>query len=137
MEREDGHILITSSEAPGLIVDVLAGRREFVENNEEETKAVLRAWFRALKFKDEHPEEAYEILANAMKLSVEEYKEIESGLIWTYYENNINDFGTTDSPGPIYEVMRNAQRIWYDEGVSNKEINADNYISSEFIQNLY
>ncbi len=137
VEREDGHILITSSEAPGLIVDVLAGRREFVENNEEETKAVLRAWFRALKFKDEHPEEAYEILANAMKLSVEEYKEIESGLIWTYYENNINDFGTTDSPGPIYEVMRNAQRIWYDEGVSNKEINADNYISSEFIQNLY
>ena len=78
VEREDGGILITSAEAPGLIVDVLAGRKEFVEANPDATKAILRAWFKALKFKDENPDEAYQILADSMKLSVEEYKDIES-----------------------------------------------------------
>ena len=137
VEREDGSVLITSADAPGLIVDVLAGRTEFVDNNPEETKAVLRAWFKALKFKDEHPEEAYQILADAMKLSVAEYKDIESGLTWTYYEDNVEDFGTKENPGKMYEVMRNAQKIWYEEGVSDKQINADDYIRPEFIQNLY
>lgn len=137
IEREDGSVLITSADAPGLIVDVLAGRREFVDNNPEETKAVLRAWFKALKFKDENPEEAYQILANAMKLSVEEYKDIESGLTWTYYGDNVKDFGTKENPGKMYEVMRNAQKIWYEEGVSDKQINADDYMRPEFIQNLY
>ena len=137
VEREDGSVLITSADAPGLIVDVLAGRTEFVDNNPEETKAVLRAWFKALKFKDEHPEEAYQILADAMKLSVAEYKDIESGLTWTYYEDNVEDFGTKENPGKMYDVMRNAQKIWYDEGVSDKQINADDYMRPEFIQNLY
>jgi|SRR3989338_1309926 len=137
VKREDGAVLITSADAPGLIVDVLAGRTEFVDSNPEETKAVLRAWFKALKFKDEHPEEAYEILANAMKLSVAEYKDIESGLTWTYYEDNVEDFGTKENPGKMYEVMRNAQKIWYEEGVSDRQINADDYIRPEFIQNLY
>jgi len=137
VEREDGNILITSADAPGLIVDVLAGRTEFVDNNPEETKAVLRAWFKALKFKDEHPEEAYQILADAMKLSVAEYKDIESGLTWTYYEDNVEDFGTKENPGKMYDVMRNAQKIWYEEGVSDKQINADDYMRPEFIQNLY
>ncbi len=60
------HTIYSSSDAPGLIADILTFRTDFIKAYPKTIEAILRAYFRGLRFWKEHPAEAYEILAKEL-----------------------------------------------------------------------
>ncbi len=60
------HTIYSSSDAPGLIADLLTFRTEFIQAYPETVEAFIRAYFRALRFWKEHPEEALAILSKEL-----------------------------------------------------------------------
>jgi NitT/TauT family transport system substrate-binding protein len=52
------HRLFDSSDIPGEIVNVLVVREDVLEKHPEQVRHLLQGWFRALRYLEEHPEDA-------------------------------------------------------------------------------
>lgn len=65
-------VVFSSAEAPGLIVDVLAFRKDILKNRPEEVKAFIAAWFEAQQYWKDHPADGNAIIAKATGLKPEE-----------------------------------------------------------------
>ncbi|MCY1074921.1 ABC transporter substrate-binding protein [Archangium lansingense] len=55
---EGAHRLFDSSHLPGELVDVLVVREDMLEQRPEQVRHLLQGWFRALRYLEEHPEDA-------------------------------------------------------------------------------
>ncbi len=86
LKRPGSHILTSTKEHPGIIIDILNVRRDLVENNPGLVKRLIRGWFNALEFYKEHPNEASEIIAKYYKITPEQYRKQVEGLLWNDYE---------------------------------------------------
>ena len=86
LERPGAHILMSTKEKPGIIIDILNVRRDLVEKNPGLVKKVMRAWFKGLKYYNEHPLEASTIIAKYYKIAPEQYRKQVQGLKWDDYE---------------------------------------------------
>jgi NitT/TauT family transport system substrate-binding protein len=86
LKRPGAHILTSSKEHTGIIIDTLNVRRDLAENNPGLVKRLMRSWFKALKFYKEHPNEASEIIAKHYKITPEQYRKQVEGLLWEDYE---------------------------------------------------
>jgi len=65
-------VIFSSADTPGLIVDVLALRKDVVQNRPEDVKAFIAAWFEAVQYWKDNPAEGNAIIARAAGLKPEE-----------------------------------------------------------------
>ena len=86
LKRPGAHILASTRDYPGVIIDTLNVRRDLLESNPELVKKVMRAWFKGLKYYKEHPLEASEIISKYYKITPEQYRKQVDGLMWDDYE---------------------------------------------------
>ncbi len=86
LARPGSRLIASSKDLPGIIVDTLNVREDFIKNNPRAVMALMRAWFRALKYYREHPIEASESIARYYKMPAKEYRNIIAGLRWSDYE---------------------------------------------------
>jgi NitT/TauT family transport system substrate-binding protein len=86
LQRPGAHLLATTREYPGIILDTLNVRKDFVENNSGVVKKIIRAWFRALKYYGEYPKEASEVIAKYYRIAPDQYRKQVEGLKWDDYE---------------------------------------------------
>jgi len=91
-ERPDGTLLTSSRDEPGVIVDVLIVRNEFLQENPDAVRGVLAAWFRAVDYAKKNPTEAYAIMAPFYKVTPEEFAGFLDGLVWNDAAENLRYF---------------------------------------------
>ncbi len=65
--------IYSSASIPGEVVDVLAFNKRMIAERPEEIAGVLRAFYRARAFLDEHPGQAIELMRQRAGLNAEEY----------------------------------------------------------------
>lgn len=90
LQRPGAHLLATSRENPGIILDTLNVRRDLVEKSPATVKKVMRAWFKALKYYRANPQEASEAIAKYYKITPEQYRKQVAGLKWDDYDTQRN-----------------------------------------------
>ncbi len=136
-EMSDGHILLTTKEYPGIIVDTLVFREEVLKNKRKAVESVLKSWFDALQYWKEHQNESDEIMAKSYGLPVDEFKAMVSGVIFYDYQKNIEYFGK-DKKGPIYSLFTQAGNFWKENGIIKGEVaEANDKIDPSLLVNLY
>lgn len=59
LRKRGGKVLFDSSMIPGEIIDVLAVRRDVLENNTARLQHLIAQWFAALKYMQDKPQDAY------------------------------------------------------------------------------
>ncbi len=96
LQRPGAHILTSTKEHPGIIIDTLNVRRDLVENSPALVKKIMRAWFKGLDFYRGHPVEASEIIAKHYAITPEQYRKQVQGLQW-------EDHGQQRSPAAAQE----------------------------------
>jgi NitT/TauT family transport system substrate-binding protein len=135
---EHGKILVSSSETPGLIVDVIAVLADTAEAHEAELKAFVRAWQRALDFLESNPDEAYQIMADGVGgwlEDPEEFKGAATGIEYLSIAKNIEMFGTPTEPGILADTITNAIKIWGDLGrIKVTDLTADDLIDTTYLK---
>jgi NitT/TauT family transport system substrate-binding protein len=115
-----GHLLTDSSERPGLMGDCLATKTSIFSDRKGEFQAVARAWDAAVRFVDQHPAEANQIIARSMGDWLADpsvVAEILRGVALYDADENRDYFGTPERPGQIYQTMQYAIDVWADLGV--------------------
>ena len=116
-EMTDSHLLISTAEEPGLIAAVLAVRADTLKNRREDWVAVLRAWFKAVDFCKNRPDEANQIMANVFELpSADIAKMLQKDLIAGEKENRAY-FGEVDGQGMAYQFHKAISAEWQAGGL--------------------
>jgi NitT/TauT family transport system substrate-binding protein len=96
IEEGKGKLIFSSKDTPGLIPDLLVFKEEVAKSRPDDVKKIIRAWYDALDYWKEHPDESLAIMAKAAETPVEEYKKsVESVKIFGI-DDNLKAFRTAD-----------------------------------------
>ena len=68
------HTIFSSSRIPGEIVDVLALDEEICRDRPDDVAGLIRAFYRAVRYAQEHPEEAWRIMSERERVTPEEFQ---------------------------------------------------------------
>ena len=117
-ERKNGHVLVSSSDVPGVVVDTLSINETYLKNNQEVVKKVMRSWFKALEYYKNNQEESNLIMSKYYKISPQEFSDMISGLEWPNLDQNIAYFGKEPGKGQIFDVANTFITIF----TENKQI---------------
>lgn len=66
--------IFSSAQIPGEICDVLALDEKVIRERPHDVAGVIRAFYRAVRYAQEHPEEAWQIMAERERLTPEEFR---------------------------------------------------------------
>jgi NitT/TauT family transport system substrate-binding protein len=114
-KAENGHILLTSADKPGLITDVVAATDATLKDKSEDVKAFVRAWYRALDFIKSNPDEANVLMAQGVGGWLNDPKvfaETLTGIEYLDKEKNLAFFGTPEAPGQLTKTLGTALEVW-------------------------
>src|SRR5690606_21306134 len=76
----DGKILLTTKELSGIIVDTIGFRKDVIEKRSEDIKGFVAAMAEAMDYWKEHEDESNQIMANGLKIDLEEFNGTVPGL---------------------------------------------------------
>lgn len=80
----------------GLISEAIACNENWLANNQETAKELLRAWFEAVDWWKENPEEGNEIVARSLGWPVSDVEMTQAGAIMLNFDQNLGAFGFGD-----------------------------------------
>ena len=135
-ERKGGKILVSSADEPGVIVDILTVNENYLKNNQDTVKKVMKAWFKALDYWKNNQKEANQIMANHYNLSESEFADLISGLSWPSYQENLSYFGTESNPGEIYKVANTFTNIFKETKQITTTLDMKKAINSNLLETL-
>ncbi|PWB39137.1 MAG: hypothetical protein C3F02_00770 [Parcubacteria group bacterium] len=132
----DLHILTSSKDAPGLITDILTFRQDFVENNPQTVQAIVTAYFQALNFVKNNPDQAAVILAKEFKISASDIERQLQGLKLLDLTDNATIFAPGNDPQSLYLQLDKIGRFVAEERNKVEVINTDTMVDPTFINYL-
>ncbi|KAB7704261.1 PhnD/SsuA/transferrin family substrate-binding protein [Bacillus aerolatus] len=133
-QTDFGSVLATSDISPGVITSTIGMRRDFVEENPEAVKALVKSWFEAVEYYKTNEEDALKIMGKAMGQSTEELKGSLKGVRFYDEEKNKEYFGTKEQPGKLHELTQLGSEFWKEQKLIEKEPNIDDLINYSAIQ---
>jgi NitT/TauT family transport system substrate-binding protein len=111
-ETPFGHVLLSSDQTPGIIVDSLAFKPDFLKKRAEDVKKIIAAWNEAVQLAVENPTEADAIMAKFTGQKPEEFTKEKTGVRFYGQKENKEYFGTPQKPGLLYKVTQRAADVW-------------------------
>jgi NitT/TauT family transport system substrate-binding protein len=136
-ERQGGHVVVSSADEPGVIVDILTINENVLQNRPDEVKALMRAWFKAIDYWESNKDEANAIMTKNYDMPVEEFADIISGVKWPSYQDNLEYFGTSDNPGKIYEVADVFSEVFLETGSITAKPDMNKAVDESLLVELY
>ena len=131
---EFGHTMISSTETPGIIVDSIGVKKDFIDKYPKTVQALVDGWYDALDYMKTNPDDANKIMAEKMGMTVDEFKASLSEVKYYDEAGNIEYFGTADKKGPIYDIAKKASDLWLAEKLIDTQPDLNSVISSEFVK---
>ena len=117
LESVDGaHALVTSADYPDTILDSLVVNSDYAKENPDVVAAVEEAWYKAVDFLNENPDQAYEEMASGFEeVTAEDVASDVKGLKFFGKEDNekLNDESNDDS---IYAISQKMADFWMEKG---------------------
>lgn len=113
---EGSHTLVTSADYPDTILDSLVVNTAYAEENPDVVEAVAEAWYRAIDFLNENPEEAYELMASGFaEVSAEDIASDVNGLEFFGREENAQ-FNDPSNEENIFDLSQDMANFWMEKG---------------------
>ncbi len=128
-----GHVLLSSDQTPGIIVDSLAFKPAYLAKHKAEVKKIVAGWNEAVEFANQHPAEADAIMAKFANEKPEEFTKEKTGVRFYGEKENKEYFGTPAKPGLLYTVTQRAADLWYELKLIKTKPKAASLIDGSFL----
>lgn len=125
-------VIFSSADAPGMIADVLAFRKEIIQNRPEDVKAFIAAWFEALQYWKDNPAEGNAIIAKATGLKPEEISA--EGVNLFDLNANLKTFAPGTDNTSVYFAGQNELNFVTDSGDVTKPVNINELLDPSFLK---
>jgi NitT/TauT family transport system substrate-binding protein len=133
-KREGGHILVSSADAPGLIVDSLTIRRDWVDAHPDAVVGLIQGYNDAYNLWQESPDEALPIMAKSQGVSTKDYEATLPGVTF-YGPEEIATFmnAPADQTG-VLKLTSYINDFWVEEKVIPAPIEPEKSIDGSFAE---
>jgi NitT/TauT family transport system substrate-binding protein len=125
-------VVFNSSNVPGLIMDTLTFRTDFIENHPETIKAFLKSYFKAIQYVKDHPQESYNILAKAFKINQDTVKKQLKGIFLLNKKDNETAFSNYQGYWSIYSNLKTVDDYIKHKKGNLTTINSSNLVEPKF-----
>ncbi len=132
-ETAFGHVLLSSDQTPGIIVDSLAFKPDFIKKRGADVKKIVAGWYEAVEFEVKNPGEADAIMAKFTGQKPEEFTKEKTGVRFYGVKENKDYFGTPQKPGLLYKVTQRAADLWFDLKLIKTKPKAADLIDGSFL----
>ncbi len=114
--RRDAHVLFSSRDFPGVIVDAAIANEKLISARREDLEKVYNGWTEAVAYIREHPDESAKIISKAIGISADEFKMMGAGLSFFGKKDNETYFGVAtpcceSRAAASYNLMGRALKI--------------------------
>ncbi|MEG4233725.1 ABC transporter substrate-binding protein [Microcoleus sp. Pol11C3] len=124
------HILFTSKQTPGLILDLVAFRGEVIRDRPEDIRAFVRGWLQGLSYLEAHIPEGKEIVSKAFKIPIKTISF--DGIDFTELTKN-QKFFQSDSPNYISTTAKKYADFFIRAGNVTRLPNLETLFNSSFL----
>ena len=129
-QREGGHVLVSSRDMPGTIVDVFVMNDNFIAKHPEAPAKMARAWFKAIDWYKANPQKGDEIMGKAFGLSAGEVTDMAKGVTFMGAAENL----AFVKPGQgLFELADRAIRFWKAKGIIEKDVSAADFVTDRYV----
>jgi NitT/TauT family transport system substrate-binding protein len=126
-----GHVLYSSDKTPGIIVDSLGFKPEFLAKRGDDVKKIVAAWNEAIAFMQSNSAEADAIMAKFSNLTPEIFAIEKAGVIFYGAKENREWFA---AGGKLQMTSRRAADVWYDLKLIKSKPNVTGLIDGSFLE---
>jgi NitT/TauT family transport system substrate-binding protein len=123
--------LFDSSLIPGEIMDVLVVNSEFMKKGEGELRALIEGWFKALDDMKNGSNGAIQFMAKWEKMTDKEFIDGLKVVQLLDFKKNQNQL--LENPPGILENGRRLQKLMFEKGLVDKEMNFENILDGRYI----
>lgn len=134
-EREDGKLLFSSRNRPGIITDTFIVRTDILQSRRSDVKAIARAWFDAVEFWENNPNEANAIMARNMGLNAEDFEAQVATIKFLDCNENLEKFDKSSNLNLFY-LTEKAVEIFREDGIINSEVNPEGIIDATLLREV-
>ena len=124
------HILFTSKQTPGLILDVIVFRGEVIRDRPEDIRAFVRGWLQALSYWETNIPEGNEIASQGLNIPSNTIS-LEGIDLTDFAENK--KFFQSDSPNYIYKTAKKYADFFIRTGNVTRLPNLETLFNSSFL----
>jgi NitT/TauT family transport system substrate-binding protein len=128
-----GSVLLASDQTPGIIVDSLAFKPDFLKKRGADVKKIVAGWNEAVVFASKNPKEADAIMAKFTNQKPEEFTKEKTGVRFYGSKENKEYFGTKEKPGLLYTVTQRAADLWFELKFIKTKPKAADLIDGSFL----
>ena len=124
-----GQTLYSSKDYPGVIVDTLAVRNDYAEQYPKAVQALIRAWFRAVEYAKENPDDANPIMAKSQGMSTEDFEEQLQNV--RYYDEAYAEEYLCG--GKMTEMAQKASDLWTEVNLMEEPVDAKTLVDASYL----
>lgn len=127
-KERGGHILASTADKPGLIVDTVAFRADVIEKRPEDIKNFIKAYFQAYDYWKSSPADANQIMAKALGIKADEFNASLAGLDFVSREQNQQYIGSATAEGQIKGVTDRGIEFYTQAGLLKETFDATSVV---------
>lgn len=133
--RKDGSVLVTSSDEPGLITDVVIARNDLVEKQRGGVLKLMRAFFAAETWWENNVTDGNAIVAKNFHLTADEFAPMKDTVKLSDLETNLQKFDKS-TPLNVYALVEEAVDIYFNDGVIKIKASGDAVTDPSLLDDL-
>lgn len=134
-EMMGGKVLITSRDYPETIITTMTFNASVVEDRPEDVKKVVAAYFDAVEYIKQNPQDAYQRMGQAEGVSAEEFAAHVAGIQYLDLTSNLDLFSPNEQ-GRAYVQTNTIAQFLFDQGVIAAVPDIDKLLEPRFIKEL-
>jgi NitT/TauT family transport system substrate-binding protein len=133
-QATNGRVLVDTSKAPGVIVDILVFKKDFLDQRPGEVRAFVRSWMQAVEFYKSNHEEAIAIMAKNVGGWLEKPADFETALSGArLFGEEDNKRFMVGAKAPALTTTQFAIDLWASQGKVAKGLKASELIDPSFL----
>lgn len=133
--RKGSKVVISSAEAPNILADLLFASDNLLQQRPQVLRQIAEGWFRALKYAEESPDDAYSIMAKNFNVSKEEMVDFKSAITWYSKEDNISLFDR-NRPENVYTIFKTVGDVLERNGSAKLRFAPESKITDKIVLEL-
>lgn len=137
IKQRDPHVLLSSAQYPGIIVDVIIARQDDLKANPEKYKKFMIGIFKAIDYFKTNKADFIKLAAPHFNLTPEEFAaSIDGSLEYTGYAQTAGYFGKPGAPGSLYNVFGEVMKLNLENGAADHDLKAADQIDNSIVSGI-
>ncbi|MBD2100371.1 ABC transporter substrate-binding protein [Leptolyngbya sp. FACHB-261] len=134
LKRPGSKELFSSKDFPGAVPDHLVVTRQLINERPQDVQGLVNSWFATLDFINSNRDKAYEALAKRANVSVDEYKDYDSGTKIFTIEENLKAFAPGQTPTSLFYSAQQINQFLVESGLAKEAPDISKLFDDQFVK---